>query len=673
MSAGGGEPLQWKVAVNAPLRKAFTYQGDESLKLSPGMTVKVPFGLHNREVRGWVLEPNFDPPSQAFETKKIISLDKERPPLSDLHMKWLKWLSDYYVHPLGQIQSLVFPPLQKKTKGKSRKEPIVPEVESTPLPPLTEEQKKAVQTVEVGKPGTYLLHGVTGSGKTEVYIKLIQEVMDREQGVLVLVPEISLTPQLIRRFAEKFPGQIAVIHSYLTDREKTDQWWSVVEGQKKLLIGARSALFCPMPNMGLIIIDEEHETSFKQEESLKYNARDGAIVKAQIFECPIILGSATPSLESWKNALEGKYQLISMENRVHQRPLPQIQIINPGKDRDPQQELPYWLSQTLFKKLKTSYEKGHQAALFLNRRGVAPHVQCYDCGFSYECPNCDISLTLHGKNHLVCHYCGYHDSMAEECPDCSEGEPKASGLGTEALERDLQKLFPESTILRADRDEISNREGMEAMVERMESQEVHFLVGTQIIAKGLDFKNLNLVGIVHADVAFNIPDFRASERSFQLCTQVSGRAGRHLTPGEVVIQTYKEDHLSLVKAKGHDYPGFAAQELEQRLAFNYPPFGKITSIRMSGIKAQALVQEGEKIVFFLKALVKEFYQLAGTQVLGPTPAPLSRLKNRYRYHILIKGKDHRVMNFMATRVEAFIKDHCKQSKCLIDVDPYTLI
>jgi primosomal protein N' (replication factor Y) len=663
----------WKVAVNAPLRGVFTYKADSALELQPGQPVKVPFGPKNREIHGLVIQEEGPVEDSEYEIKFISGFDPERPLLDSRQLNWLQWISDYYIYPLGQTQQLVYPPLKKGTGRKSKKSPIVPEVQSFDPHPLTEEQQQAVQSVQLGQTGTYLLHGVTGSGKTEVYIELIQEVIKQGQSALVLVPEISLTPQLIRRFAERFHSEVAVIHSHLTDREKTDQWWAAVSGEKKLLIGARSALFCPLPDLGLIVIDEEHETSFKQEEKLKYNARDAAIMKGTYFQCPVILGSATPSLESWHNATTGKYTLLTMKNRVQSRPLPEVQIINPRKDQSPEQDLPYWMSQTLFKKLKEHYENGYQSALFLNRRGVAPNVQCYECGFTYECPNCDISLTLHGKHHLVCHYCGYHDRMSEECPNCKEGEPKAYGLGTEAVEMEIKKLFPDAQVLRADRDEITTREALEEMVAKMENHEVHFLIGTQMIAKGLDFKNLSLVGIVHADVAFNIPDFRSNERGFQLCTQVSGRAGRHETPGEVVIQTYKENHPSLLAAQKHDYLEFVEHELKNREMFHYPPFGKITSIRISGMREMDVIEEGQKVTQYLTALVQNFDELKGSQILGPTPAPLSRIKNRYRYHILIKAKDHQVTNFIANKADIFIKESIKKSKCLIDVDPYTLI
>lgn len=663
----------WQVAVNAPLRDCFTYKAGHFTDLQPGQSIKVPFGPKNREVNGLIIEAAPTEVNSPYETKTILGLNEERPALTTTQLKWLQWIADYYIYPLGQIQQLSFPPLKKESKRKSRKAPIVPEVSLVEAPTLTDEQQTALNNIKIDTFNPYLLHGVTGSGKTEVYIEVIAKVLEKNQAALVLVPEISLTPQLVRRFAERFPDEIAVIHSHLTDREKTDQWWQVVDKKKRLLIGARSALFCPIPNLGVIIVDEEHETSFKQEEKLKYNARDIAVVKAQMENCPIILGSATPSLETWHNAQTGKYKLLTMSKRVSDRPLPIVEIINPYEARDSLSSHPYWLSDPLYEKLKTNYEQGHQAALFLNRRGMAPSVQCYQCGFSYQCPNCDISLTLHGKHHLVCHYCNYHDRANEECPSCKEGEPKAYGLGTEAVEQELLKLFPEARVFRADRDEIASREAVEDMVLKMESKEIDFLVGTQMIAKGLDFKNLTFVGIVHADIAFNVPDFRASERSFQLCTQVSGRAGRHSLPGQVVIQTYKPSHLSLTSAQQHNYLQFAEQELQHRQLFSYPPFGKLTAIRITGLREHEVIQEAQQIAQFLTQLIAKFESLKGAKILGPTPAPLSRIKNRYRYHILIKGKGHQVLNHLGNKAFQYIKENIKKSKCLIDVDPYSLL
>ena len=668
----GNNPALWEIAVNAPLRDTFTYKADKDLNLQPGHAVRIPFGPKNREVAGLVVAESKNPNPQ-FEAKNILKTDEERPPLDDNFLKWLTWISKYYLYPLGQIHQLAYPPLKKESKRKSKKAPVVPEVDAIEPLELNAEQKNVVDNVDLTSSDTYLLRGVTGSGKTEVYIELIQKVLNQGKTALVLVPEISLTPQLVKRFAQRFQDEVAVIHSHLTDREKTNQWWSVIDKKKRLLIGARSALFCPIPDLGIIVIDEEHETSFKQEEKLKYNARDIAIVRSKLENYPVILGSATPSLESWQNVIDGKYNLLELNKRVSSRPLPEVKIINPREDRLESEDLPYWLSKSLYLELKNAYEKNQQSALFLNRRGIAPNVQCYDCGFSYMCPNCDISLTLHGSHHLVCHYCGYFDRLSNSCPSCSDGEPKAYGLGTEAVEKEILKLFPESRVFRADRDEINSREALEEMVEKMENNEIDFLVGTQMIAKGLDFKNLTLVGIVHADVAFNVPDFRASERGFQLCTQVSGRAGRHEQPGKVIIQTYKTNHPSLLAAQKHDFLKFAADELEHRKIFSYPPFGKLTSIRISGLRENEVIHEANAVVNYLNELKNRYDNLSEVSVLGPTPAPLSRIKNRYRYHILLKGPEHNQLNYFANQAESFIAAHCKKSKFHIDVDPYSLI
>ena len=667
----GNRKQYWNVAVNTPLKKLFTYLSPEDIHLKPGDPVKVPFGRGNKKIAGLIVEKAFPNQEEEFKIKRIFERDEEKPSLKENSLKWLKWISNYYLYPLGQVQHLIYPPLKKHSHRKIRKTPIVPKVALKNPFSLTGEQKQALAEIELETFKVYLLHGVTGSGKTEVYMEVIKKVLDSGKTALVLVPEISITPQLIQRFSERFYEEIAVIHSHLTEREKTDQWWQVVDGKKKLLIGARSALFCPIPDIGLIVVDEEHETSFKQDEKLKYNARDVAVMKANLENCPVILGSATPSLESWHNVLNGKYHLISMNKRVSDRPLPEVEIVNPRNDRN--SLLPYWLSATLYKKLKNNYENKFQSALFLNRRGVAPSVQCHRCGFVYHCPNCDISLTLHGQYHLVCHYCNYHHRLDESCPDCKDSDLKTYGLGTEAVEQSLKELFPEACVFRADRDEINSREAMEAMIQKMENHEIDFLVGTQMIAKGLDFKKLTLVGMVHADVSFNIPDFRADERSFQLCTQVSGRAGRHQTKGLVIIQTYKANHPSLVFAKSQDFFGFAKKELESRKLFGYPPFSRLAVIRITGLHKEKIAGEAELLANHLKGLIQKFSKLKNSQILGPTPAPLARIKNRYRYHILIKGKDHKVIHHIAGEADRFIYNCIKFSKCLIDIDPYQLL
>jgi primosomal protein N' (replication factor Y) len=462
-------------------------------------------------------------------------------------------------------------------------------------PVMTEEQHASFESISKFKTfSSHLVFGVTGSGKTEIYLRLLEKVLEEGKTGIVLVPEISLTPQLIQRFSRRFGDKIAALHSQLTDRERTTQWWDIIEGRKRILVGARSALFCPIQNLGLIIVDEEHEPSYKQDEKLKYNGRDAAVMLAKQADCPIVLGSATPSLETWKNAVEKKYHLHTLKNRVANRSLPDMLVVDLREEKASEEaqklkeekysHLPFWMSPLLFEKMRSTLDDGYQAALFLNRRGVAQMVLCPACGHTRECPNCDINLTLHHHTHLVCHYCDYHESLKNKCPDCSEGHLEAMGLGTELLENDLAKLFPDKKIARADRDEIQTRTDLEDLILGMEEGTIDILVGTQMIAKGLDFPKLKLVGLVLADVGFNLPDFRATERSFQLITQMSGRSGRHVKPGEspgtVVIQTYNPEHESLVFAQKHDFEGFAQQELNNRSALSYPPVGKLLGFRL---------------------------------------------------------------------------------------------
>jgi primosomal protein N' (replication factor Y) len=664
------------VAVDAPINEALTYKAPQELEslLRRGQLVSVPLG--KRSVKGLLLGPSQK--SSNFAIKPIQAIDPEYQALPETFIKWLEWMASYYLHPIGSVTSLAYPPLKRAEKQrKSSRPPVIPTMESESPLPLTPEQSTVFEEIRKSKKfSTHLLFGVTGSGKTEIYLQLLHEILEEGKQGLVLVPEISLTPQLIHRFAARFGDQIAVLHSQLTDRERTNQWWEMVEGRKKILIGARSALFCPLPNLGLIIVDEEHESSFKQEEKLKYHGRDSAVMLGKFANCPVILGSATPSLESWKNAKDGKYTLHRMRSRVQERSLPTVEILDlRAQAKNP--NLPFWLSTTLYEAMKISYEKNEQTALFLNRRGIAQLVLCPDCGYTSECPNCDITLTLHGKSHLVCHYCDYHESFKLECPSCKEGEMSPLGLGTELVEDEIQKLFPEAKVARADRDEIQNRADLEELIQQMESGETDILIGTQMIAKGLDFPKLNLVGLVLADVGFNLPDFRSTERSFQLITQVSGRAGRHIkagdTPGQVIVQTYNPDHPSLTFAKTHDYEAFAEQELLHREPLNYPPIGKLVSFRLQGIHLSR-VQEAARLLS-KRALQLKIQNLnyEKVEVLGPAEAPLAKLRGQFRYHLLLKGLDHRNLNSFCLQVLGDQKWLPAGTRVSVDVDPLHLL
>lgn len=658
------------VAVDAPLAQSLTYLPPLSGEaVERGQSVVVPLG--KRKAHGVVIK-RAESTSAEFKLKAIESLSDQRPKIPDSYMNWLEWMSQYYIYPLGQIVESVFPPLKKTGRG-PRKAPIVQEHEKSTPPPLTQEQQKVLKDISALTGfDVHLLHGVTGSGKTEVYLHLIAEALNKGHQCLVLVPEIALTPQLIDRFSRRFPNEVAVLHSHLTEREKTNQWWSMVDEQRRILIGARSALFCPLDKLGMIILDEEHEPSYKQDEKLKYHARDAAIMLAKNLNIPIVLGSATPSLESWNHALNGKYQLHTMSERVNARELPTIEVVDLRaehvKRKDEPSHLPHWLSDLLYEELTSVFDKGEQAALFLNRRGIAQTAQCRACGFVAECPNCSVSLTVHARSHLICHYCDYHDRIKEVCPDCHESHLETLGLGTEKIEEDMRRLFPTLRIARADRDEIQSREQLEALISGMEQREIDLLVGTQMIAKGLDFPHLNLVGLVLADIGFHWPDFRASERSFQLLTQVSGRSGRQ-TAGRVVIQTYDPQHVSIVHTLKHDFKSFAEAELQERQTLFYPPFGRMAIFRIQADSQSAAENLGALVVHRAKTLQQRFSNYEKLLVLGPAPAPLAKLRGQFRYQVLVKADSAARLNAFCRQLLGPMDWIPPKTKVQVDIDP----
>ncbi len=669
-----------QVGVSAPIDESLTYiNNDPSLDLQIGASVEVPLG--RRKVKGVIVD-SLEKYESNFKLKSISSVNTERPLLSKKFMSWCQWVSNYYFYPLGMVLDLAFPPLKKNSQRKTKHQ-VIPDIETSYQPDLTDEQQNVIKNIKDQKGfATHLLHGVTGSGKTEVYLSLISDCLDRGQSALILVPEISLTPQLLKRFAARFPDQVAIIHSQLTAREKTNQWWSAFSKEKKILIGARSALFCPIDDVGIIIIDEEHEPSFKQEEKLKYHARDSAIVLGKYHNCPIILGSATPSLESFQQAQAGKYFYHQMTQRVHKQAMPEAQVIDLKQERSGRtsetsndSELPFWLSRTLYDHIDDCLSKKKQTALFLNRRGIAQLVICPDCSFVYECPNCEISLTLHKQKDLTCHYCDYSAVLADHCPGCNSIEIKPMGLGTEKVENDIKKLFPEARVARVDRDEVSNRHQLEDIIERMENLTIDIMVGTQMIAKGLDFPNLHCVGLILADIGFNLPNFRSHERSFQLITQVSGRAGRNPNdPGHVIIQAYNTEHPSITYAIQNDFNGFAKEELAMRNSLSFPPYSRLALIKFSSSKLDLLEQCVGNLKNFSQKVIGESVNLDGVRALGPSQAPLFKLKNIYRYHMLVLAPTHQKLHhFCKCMLQNKKAIFGNQVKVLVDIDPVNML
>lgn len=508
--------------------------------------------------------------------------------------------------------------------------------QTSPLP-LTEEQNKVYQriidTVEQRQHDTFLLHGVTGSGKTEIYLQSISYVLEQGKEAIVLVPEISLTPQMVERFKGRFGNQVAVIHSRLSAGERFDEWRKIHTGEVNVVIGARSALFAPFRNLGLIIIDEEHESSYKQEESPKYHARDVAIFRGQHHQIPVILGSATPSLESYARAQKGVYKLLPLGERVQGRAMPSVEVV------DMRQELfqgnRSMFSRSLYAQIEERLQKQEQMVLFLNRRGFSTFVMCRECGYVLHCPHCDISLTYHKHNQTHrCHYCGYTEKLCQECPECSSPHIRFFGTGTQKVEEELHKHFPGISVIRMDIDTTQKKGSHERLLQAFKQGKANCLLGTQMIAKGLDFENVTLVGVITADSLLHLPDFRASEKTFQLLTQVSGRAGRHHLPGEVVIQTYTPEHYSIEAAADHNYEQFYKQEMVHRRQRGYPPYFYISMITFSHEDLLYLVKACQESVAWLKKRVSP-----NTVVLGPVASSIPKIKDRYRYQCMVKYRD----------------------------------
>ncbi len=476
----------------------------------------------------------------------------------------------------------------------------------------------------------FLLLGVTGSGKTEVYLRAIADVVKAGRQAIVLVPEIVLTPQTVSRFVARFP-RVAVLHSHLTAQERHGQWRAIARGDAQVVVGARSAVFAPARKLGIIVIDEEHETSFKQENSPRYHAREVAMHRARLGGFPVVLGSATPSLESFYRAERGDYRLLALPERVEKRPLPEVEIVNMIEERAIRKGR-FVLSRRLDQLLRESLARGEQTMLFLNRRGFTTHLFCPTCGWTARCSHCSISLIHHkGENANVCHYCGRRADVPEACPDCKGGVVQI-GMGTERIEEDVRALYPMAAVERMDGDTMSKSGAHEGVYERVRSGEIDILVGTQLLAKGHDFPDVTVVGVVSADTGLHFPDFRARERTFQLLTQVAGRTGRSAKGGRVVVQTYNPDEPSVRLAAKHDYAAFARGELADRKAMGYPPFARLVRIVIEGPDEKKVAERGREIAEALGLFVAS----GAAQILGPVAAPIARIKGRFRHHLILR-------------------------------------
>jgi primosomal protein N' (replication factor Y) len=604
--------------------------------------------------------------------KSIEAVLDEEPLIPESLLKLIQWVGQYYMSTSGLALKNAVPSGIFEGKKGSKGRIAFDEINSAIVLNLTNEQQKALSEINKAQSGAFLLHGITGSGKTEIYIRAIEALGDKE--AVVLVPEIALTTQIIDRFRSRFQEKVAFFHSGLSPGERITQWLKIRNGDVKVAIGVRSAVFAPFKNLGLIIIDEEHEASYKQFEGLKYSARDVALARAKIERIKIILGSATPSLESFYHAKKGKLAYLELTHRIERKPMPSIEIIDMAKE----DKVSLSYSKKLLEVLKNNLSEGHQSLIMLNRRGYSPFLMCMDCGYTYKCPACSITLTYHKDTKtLNCHYCNSFLTPQDVCPQCKGIKTKYIGLGTQRVEEELNALIPGLSLKRMDKDTTRRKLSHYRIVKDMEGKKIDVLLGTQMIAKGHDFPDVTVAAVVFADVALNLPDFRSSERTFQLFTQLAGRAGRGDMSGTVYIQTYEPEHYVFDYVRNHDYAGFYQKEIELRKELSYPPFSKLIRIVFNFRNKEQAAKIMKDISGRIRKITPSQRPLpkggeGHVEILGPSPAPVEKIRNYWRWHLVLKGHNSKALRRKAEEIMNTLKD-IKDIRIDVDVDPINLL
>jgi len=653
------------IAVCLPLARTFVYRVNEPVE--PGCRVVVPF--RKREVEGFVVGFRKDAPAD-MEVHEIGSVLDAIPLLRADIFRLCRWIADYYVTPIGEVLRAALPPgIKGKDLERLRHSPPNLGGEFVPLA-LTSDQTKALSTIKrTSGFHPVLLHGITGSGKTEVYMQAVEHFLQAGKTSLILVPEIGLTPQLTDRFAERFRDQIAILHSSLTKRQRIDEWLRIYRGNVPIVIGTRSAVFAPLENLALIVVDEEHETSYKQDDTPRYHARDTAVMRAKLADAAVVLGSATPSMESFYNAESRKYDYIMLTTRVEGRPLPAVEIVDMREEYAAEGKQVV-LSRRLLQAVSARLERGEQTMILLNRRGYAAFLLCRHCGFTFQCNSCSVGMTYHRSiEKLLCHYCGLARRPPARCPECDSEYIHYVGEGTERLEAELKHLFSDARVGRIDRDTMRHMRDYERVLGGFRSGDIDILAGTQMIAKGHDFPRVTLVGVIGADAPLALPDFRAAERTFQLLTQVAGRSGRGDRPGEVVIQSYFPDHYTFQLAITQRFEDFYARESRYRKAMFYPPFTALAGIMVADRDAIRAADTAREIGEYLDGLRSN-----AIRILGPAPAPLERIKRLHRHQLLIKSASRSTLHDLLRRLRHYIEDRkLGATRVFIDVDPVSLL
>ncbi|MBN1283705.1 MAG: primosomal protein N' [Proteobacteria bacterium] len=670
------------LAIPSPIRSAFTYSVPEGASLEPGMRVLVEF--RKKSAIGVVLSLRENLPEGVApgRIKPIVEVLDESPSLSAPLLELMQWMSSYYFAPIGEAVRAALParmldPAPPRTTRPSAPAEIAALHEDAFL--LTAEQSFAIEEIagraRSNAHSTCLIHGVTGSGKTEVYLRLFERLAAEGRQGLLLVPEIGLTPQLAGRAAARFGERVAVYHSALTDAQRHAQWRRMRSGEVDVVIGTRSALFAPLPSLGAIVVDEEHDGSYKQDEGFTYNGRDCAVMRAHLEKVLCVLGSATPSLESAANARSGKYGLLSLGSRTGNASMPSVEIVDMRAARRSGDGMGFSsLSPALHRAISETIERGEQALLFVGRRGFASALICESCGERIGCPNCDISLCAHSDRRgdfLSCHCCDFRAPYPESCPSCGSLELVPAGHGTQRLEAEIADFFPGASVARLDSDMAGGQKERNRIFRGMRRGEIDILVGTQMVTKGHDFPGITLVGVVSADHSLHMPDFRSAERTLQLITQVAGRAGRGKKPGRVIIQTWQPEHPSIAAAAKNDFEGFLDAELAYRKRAGYPPFSKIACARVSAVRQDAARDAAGQVGSILRA---EAAGCPGISILGPAPAPVEKQRNRWRWHLLVKAANQRELALVLSRAQARIESEVpRAARVSLDVDPATLM
>ncbi|MFA4967652.1 MAG: primosomal protein N' [Candidatus Margulisiibacteriota bacterium] len=652
-------------------------------KIKIGHQVSIPFG--NRSTVGYVVGFVEKPDIPVNLIKDIEAIKADVPLFHEESLKLAKWMSEYYGCFFISALRAVMPPGSRmsETRVRARKPVSKTEFGSENQSPtsilqtgiltqhptsnfkLTEAQQNAVNqinnSIDKDLKETILLYGITGSGKTEVYMRAIAHALEKALSAIVLVPEISLTPQLISRFRSRFQDHIAILHSDMTIKQREAEWMRIVNGQANIVLGARSAVFAPLRNLGIVIIDEEYETSYKQDKNPRYHARE----VAEQLGVTLVLGSATPTIETFYKAQNGIYKFAVLPERIEKRPLPPVEIVDMRNEKD------RMLSDVLRKEITNTLSRGEKVILFLNRRGFFTFSICKDCGYVVECPKCSVSLVYHSDDKkLRCGHCDYETEANIICPKCHNTSMGFFGMGTQRIEKEVADVYRDAKIIRYDRDSVIKKGSHEKIFAAFAEGDANVLIGTQMVTKGLDVASVTLVGVVSADTTLNLPDFRSAERTFQQITQVAGRAGRHNLPGKVIVQTMNPDHYALKYAKTHDYDGFYKEELEYRRTLFYPPFSRLINIVFSGRNESTILGLSESLA---KGIARFLEEKGGKHfVLGPAKAPISKLRGQYRYQVLVKAED-----LDPARKKLF--DHLRSAnyprdiRITIDIDPINLL